>query len=535
MQNPGQINDPYGARLFHSQRPGEQVLLETRRHWWSWVRWLPVPVLFLLAGIAGAALLPGLGGLFVLVGLVFGLAFMLFMYADWINDSIIVTDQRIVRITRNLLRFSQQVSEIPLSSIQEINADIPNWDPFALAFHYGFVALKTSGNAGDVTLTMIPNPDGMQDLVLADYSRRQQQIGQQQSLEMRRQLERWVYGGGAQPDFAGTAAAPRATNEPVRNAPWSPFIQSYLTETGAIVFRHHWIVWVRKVFVPLFVLLGAFVSVFVLQALGLGFVGCSISFVLGLIGGLWFWYQDTDFRNDYMIVNDTTVTIYHQRPLWLQNERDVLLLKRVDNIIAESQGLINQLMNKGTLRFALIGSNTYKEFRDIGDPLRIQAELARRQGMAKRQDAEEAAQQQQQLIGQYISMYHEMIGAPPPQGAAVPPGYAPQQSYPPAAAAVPPPGSAAPLRDANRPPIVPQQRPALSQGRPYTPAPYNAPQPFGPPGMQTPLSGQGYAQPQGTPPPGAAPDPRQYPPPGYAPPPPPPTDNRPPRFRRSDK
>jgi hypothetical protein len=416
-----------------------------------------------------------------------------------------------------------------------------------LAFNYGFVALRTSGLAGDVMMNMIPDPDGVQDIILADYSQRRIANQNDHDAEIRRNVERWVNPDNASQDFA---PMPRVTDAPVvKSAPWSPFIQSYNIGNGATVYRRHWYVWLKRTLLPMMMLVGAFVTLIVLLATGFGVIGCGISAIVGIIGGAWFWWSDVDFRNDYMIVNDNTITMLHQRPLWLQNERDVLLLKRVDNIIAESQGFFNQIMNKGTLRFALIGGNDYKEFADIHNPLAVQAELTRRQGIAKRQASDEANNQQQQLIGQYITAYHQMQENQAPQGQQ---GYGLQQQAIPSAPmgpyGTPVTQPQPPLPDANRPPIVPQQRPSMTQGRPYVPP--NNPQAGFPtqPMQYPPQQGQFPQAPRQTPPQqGQFPQaPRQTPPQPAPNPnspygnspvagafPPPPTNPPPNRFRRS--
>ena len=487
------------APRFQSQRPNEIVLLETRRHWWSWVRWLPISALMVAAGVGAGLLLPLFGGLFVVLGLVFALAFSLYLYAEWINDSIFVTDQRIVFVQRSLLRFSYKVSEIPLTSIQEINADIPNWDLFALAFRYGYIAFRTSGSAGDIKLNMIPDPDGVQDLILKDMREYRAVHSPRQPDDMRRTIERMITPGNAVEAFP---APPRGQAVEPTRAPWSPFVQSFPAENGAVVFRHHWYVWVKMVWLPLLVMIGALVLMAVLLAFGLGAIGFGISFVLFVIGLAWFWWQDTDFRNDYMIMTDETITLLHQRPLWLQNERDVLLLKRVDNIITESQGLINRLLNKGTLRFSLIGSSDYKVFKDIYNPLGVQAELARRQALARDQAALEQQEQQQAVIAQYIQAYHEIMEE---RGLVAPNAPSPMPSGP----SVPPLPQATP-------------RPALSQGRPYQPPLPTQPPPYS---MPTPPPTPPSVPPLFQPPPTAsAPNP-----PLEGAPPPPPLFPRPPQ------
>jgi hypothetical protein len=537
-----------------------------------------------------SAIFSPLAPFLILMSLIFPTAMGLYLYADWSNDTIFVTDQRIVRETNDILRFSRQVSEIPITSIQEINADIPNWDLFAIAFQYGMIDLKTSGQAGDVKLTMIPNPEGVQSVVI-NYSRTQQQrLTQQQQDAMRQNVQGWIQQGNAPTPFGDNA--PKVNNNNMQPVPWSPFVAFYSDGMGGVVYRKHWLVWLQHVFMSLCLIVGGLIVFFVLALANWGVIGLLVGFGMMLVGGLWFLWSDWDWRNDLMTVTDTTVTIEHQRPLWLQNEKDVILLKRVDNIIAESQGFFNQIVNKGTLRFALIGGDTYKQFTDVARPLDIQAELTRRQGIVKRSQADEQNAQQQQLIGQYISMYHEMTGAQnpqqnpqqgyaqnpqqgyaqnpqqgyaqnPQQGYAQNPqqgytqnpqqGYAqnPQQGY----TQNPQQGYAQNPQPSNRPPMLPQQRPSLSQGRPYTP---NTPfgNPSQPPLTPTPapnntrptitptsatqrpnLTPQMPQPPQAPRPAPSAPLPPTFPQPvprgneNLPPPPETPTSNRPPRFK----
>jgi hypothetical protein len=465
--------------LFKSQRPNETVLLETRRHWWSWVRWMLIPLGLMVGLWVLSAIIAPLAPFLILMSLIFPTTIGLYLYADWSNDSIFVTDQRIVRETNDILRFSRQVSEIPITSIQEINADVPNWDFFALAFRYGMIDLKTSGQAGDVKLTMIPNPEGVQSLIINNSRTQQQRLTQQQQDAMRQNVQGWIQQGNAPTPFGDNAL--KVNNNDMQKNPWSPFVAFYSDGMGGVVYRKHWLVWLQHVFISLCLIFGGLIVFFVLALANWGMIGLLVGFGMMLVGGVWFLWSDWDWRNDLMTVTDTTVTIEHQRPLWLQNEKDVILLKRVDNIIAESRGFFNQIVNKGTLRFALIGGDTYKQFTDVARPLDIQAELTRRQGIVKRSQADEQNAQQQQLIGQYISMYHEMTGSQNPQGQ-VPqqptytqnPSYAPQQGYAqnpqqPVYTQNPQQGYAPNPQASNRPPMLPQQRPSLSQGRPYAP------------------------------------------------------------------
>ena len=145
---------------FAEQREDEEILIQTHRHWWSLVRtaWLPLllmPIMWVAAILvevqaisigllALSAALPGLG--------------LIYFFLEWRNDSVIVTDQRIIRITRTILALHRQVTQVGMESIHEINFDIPPYDPFARLFRYGTVIVKTAGAQGNLELPTHAQP-----------------------------------------------------------------------------------------------------------------------------------------------------------------------------------------------------------------------------------------------------------------------------------------------------------------------------------------------------------------------------------------
>lgn len=416
---------------YRSTHPRDRILLATRRHWWAWLRWLPVPLALMLASFALAAALPPIAGVFVFAGVVFPLGLTLYLYAEWANDTMLITDTRLVRMTYTLLTFSESINEMALTSIQEVNAQVPAFDPFAYLFGYGTLEVRTSGETGNFRVTLIPNPDRVQRLIMEDlYVMRQQQ---------------------ARPD--GGAQDSGQTLGVFTRPPLSPFVTSYTTADGAFVVRKHWSLWLSGVTLPLLLLLGALFTLIggmVLEAAAIGF---GVAFVLAVVGSAWFWWADWDWRNDTMTISDSTVTLVQQRPLWLQNERDQVLLRQIDNIVAESNGFFNRLLGKGNVRMALVGSNEYKEFRDVQDPLRVQGEITRRQARLKQQAAQQAANPPR-VLSDHMTIYHHTPSAPRIQ-----------QPVPAAPPAMPQFRAGTPI--SNPPPRV--ARPALSQGRLYQP------------------------------------------------------------------
>ena len=121
---------------FAEQRDDEEILLHTRRHWWSFLRSAWLPLLIMLALWGGALLLEVQALSLALLGLSLllpGLA-LAYFYLEWRNDAVIVTDQRIIRINRTILTMYRQVTQVGLDSVHEINFEFPSVDPFARLF-----------------------------------------------------------------------------------------------------------------------------------------------------------------------------------------------------------------------------------------------------------------------------------------------------------------------------------------------------------------------------------------------------------------
>src|SRR5690606_18960090 len=157
--------------LFKGQRPGEKVLLIQLRHPWSFLRISMVPlVMGLIIVMIGLIFFGGSWISLVMLALGLGIPAVwgIYMYVEWRDDAIIITDQRVIRVENILWKFESNVSEVPLSSVHEVNVNIPAGDVFARTFKYGTVEIKTAGTSGNMRLDFIPEPDRIQKLLLSD-------------------------------------------------------------------------------------------------------------------------------------------------------------------------------------------------------------------------------------------------------------------------------------------------------------------------------------------------------------------------------
>lgn len=469
-------------RVFRGQRESEDVLLDTRRHPWVVVRkgWLPgllgvgllviaalMPVVALSLACAGlAVVLPG--------------ALAIYYYLEWRNDHIIITTERLVRIEQTLHTFETHISEIPLSSIQQVNADIVTSDPFSRLFNYGTVDVRTAGDAGNMKLTLLPQPERVQEIIFENRNTLQQQQERRHRNTIRAEVDRVLFGEEGAAGEGGSQRPQDDDEAPARRSPWA---QRFTDAAGNTVYRKHISFWARQIAVPTIFLFAAIVFFFYVSLSGLGALGLLIDVLLVTIAVLWFWWADWDWRNDLYMLGDEMIQIIHKRPLFLQNEDDQILLDRVDNVQSNKSGLLPSLLNYGTVTISLVGGDTgdAKVLRGIPDPTGVQAEVTRRQSRARSKQAEAEERRRREEIAEYLSVYHETVQAqggtpaagspqvpPGPQGPHRMPQGPPQQPPPPIQQDARPddldPSISPLLRRANRggerPPNIPRRRPS---------------------------------------------------------------------------
>ena len=447
------------------ERSNEEIILIRRRHPWSFIRrgWISVLILALFTGLAVALRLIGLpaalGGLIMGLGFVLAGLLMTYFYLEWRNDSFVITTTRVIRIERVIPTFSVSINEIPLDRIQAVDTDLPEGDIFARIFDYGNVELKNASDAGDMVLDTIPGPDEVQEAIFANQKQRREMADANKKNAIRAEIERVLgLSSTVQSEAQSVPQATANTSSLAVQKSGSPAPMRLINKDGDTVIRKHITIWLAAIIPPATMivlavvgLIFSFVSFGSLESVAV--IGIIVSLVFLVIGGLWFWWADWDWRNDMYIIGDDRVTLIHQRPLWLQNEVDQILLSRVDNVFSEINGLFDTVFQRGDVRLSLVGEGLEKAkvFHKVHKPHEVQAEVSRRQARAKAQAEQDEDLRQREAIKEYLTAYHETV-----QG---------QQQTPPTAS--PPPTDTAsgsdsdvgPYRahDQNRPPGIPRR------------------------------------------------------------------------------
>lgn len=451
---------------FAEQRDDEEVLIETRRHYWAFLRTAWIPFLIMPAMWAAALVLEAgsLSLLIVLLSLVFPGAALIYFFAEWRNDSVIVTDQRIIRVERTILAMHRQITQVGLESVQEINFAIPPYDPFARLFRYGSVIIKTAGSQGNLELDLIPRPEQFQKLIIEDRQYFESRKAQRHHAMVRDELQRWMAGENPEleNEFRSSSADASAPPRPVAgtNGYFSTRIEM---SNGDIVYRKHISVWAQHTFIPIVIALLAVTGLlltFTALSPDLRIVTFPLSMLAFLIGAVMYYWLDWDWRNDIYIISDDTITLVRKRPFFLQNLRDQVLVERIDNVESVTTGFFAAIMKYGDVRMSLIGADEHKLFHKVSNPQLIQQEISRRQHMKEERRARYDAMQQRQILGEYLGAAGAQTSQ---QNAAHSPTS--QRTLPPNAAALSlqreegaPLLRAANNLDRNRPPRLPKKR-----------------------------------------------------------------------------
>lgn len=455
---------PGKAETFHpafpGQRPNESILVfERRRHWWALAQQTFLPLLLVGAMIILGLLTVGSAlswAIFFLSILVAGI-WIGYLYYEWSNDYLIVTDQRLIHEENTLFGFQASISEIPFSSIQEVSYSVPSADPFARLFNYGTLFIRTAGQAGNMHLPFIPNPQKMQQLIINYRQSFQNALKQQNRDTIRGEIDRFLQTKqGSVP--AAAQAAPASPLTATTRTRGNTFLSTrYVNEKGELVFRKHLSVWAMQMAIPLLVLFSG-VMLMILSALsitigGLGGLQLVVGFFIVLVGSVWAYWADWDWRKDMYILGDKTVRLIHKRPLWLQDTTDQILLTQIDNVVSERSGILNTLLDRGNVRIFLVGDDkkNAKVFHLVHQPAMIQDEISNRRARVIELAKKEEIQNQHRTIAEYLDVYHERINAMNQNAAQA-------QPQPPPPAPTPAPAPQPPPRDGTRPPRIPRVR-----------------------------------------------------------------------------
>lgn len=388
--------------------PGEIVYLVTLRHRLFLLEMVWKPALLSLAAVALAVALAWFGlpwswQLAPLALLIAGGVWFVWNWVDFHNDWYVVTNQRVVDIDKVMLFYDSR-SEAPLPTVQNTAIRTDEW---GRQLNYGDIIINTF--SGPVIFHNVPNPQATADLILEQVNRSRVQIklSEREQLKKTMRLAIGVDKPPEKPGGPGAASKPKATGlaAMLRSIQFSVREQ----QGDTIVYHKHPLILVAELRWQLAGILAALLAVAIVPFLAPQFVvwivGLSVMALMLLIAKVA--YEYLDWKNDVYMVTPTQIFDLEKKPFGAE-QRKAANLDAIMNITFVRPGPVATLFNFGTVTINA-GPGGEMKFLNVFDPPSVQQDIYRRKEARERAKAEAAAKQRVDEMGQYFSVFYEIM------------------------------------------------------------------------------------------------------------------------------
>ncbi|MBV9792187.1 MAG: PH domain-containing protein [Chloroflexi bacterium] len=276
--------------------------------------------------------------IFLFVSVLVTIGILAYIWFDWRNDHLIVSNKRIIHEDRTLW-LSYIYETIPLEQIQNVNVRIENI--FQYTLKYGRIEIQAAGPTEPIVFLRVECPTDVQRQILGEVQREKRN-------QERRYLEATV-AHRIDPNVPSPAVQPlpiyqRAATQqtPIQALlPFGPLIQN-----GIITWHRHWIVLLKNMIGPVIALLLWLLLLYAFPRVDwLDPRIEPVVLVVTLIAvGLYFYWQYEDWRNDIYILEPSKVIDVQRLPFGLYEDRREATLGVIQNVNASSPNVIARIL-----------------------------------------------------------------------------------------------------------------------------------------------------------------------------------------------
>lgn len=361
------------------------------------VHWMPDrPYGWIILGLGGAV----------------SLLWSVWTYFDWRNDYFLLTNKRVVWIEKVALIYDSR-KEAPLRTIMSLGEQRSR-----LGSLFGFSDVVVTTYVGTIRLHDLAKADVISSLIEtywrhADDSNRRDEA-EMMDLKLSQKLDSL-----GNPDELTRPAPTRPLSpeedEPVRESgflEWifSDFIRLRYEGNGSIIYRKHWFVLVRAIWLPLLLMLGMLAVTIARVTGSLLMIPMSTALygllALMFVDFLWILYQYADWRNDIFEVTMDQIVDFDRKPFGKIRRRSAPL-ENVLSIEYERRGFWGFLFNFGTV-YITVG-NTRLTFDFVYNPSEVQQDIFYRMGERLEQLRQFEIDSERERISEWIASYHRRI------------------------------------------------------------------------------------------------------------------------------
>ncbi len=296
----------------------------------------------------------------ILIGVfVLAAAFCVYVYYEWNNDFLILTNERVIYWHEILLGTHTQ-DQLYIEDIQNVIANRATYVQYWLNF--GSIQITSAAFRPPMQFEQAAAPQDMQAQVMKKVNSLRQQESKQNFDAM---IKIKVYGEAPPP------APPKTELKPAKTPPLMNLLfyeNPYVDEKGNITWRQHWVFIPIVVVKPALTLIASFIAVFVLnQFVPLGGLVLTIILATLIVGFvLWTWYLVEDERNEQYILQPTVLIDIEKKPLGPE-QRNTASLGSVQNVKFETS-LLGRIIGYGNVVIETAGAGGTLTFPRLPNP-----------------------------------------------------------------------------------------------------------------------------------------------------------------------
>jgi hypothetical protein len=287
------------------------------------------------------------------------LGWCIYMYLDWRNDFLILTNERVIALYEVVLGQHSQ-DQLYIEDIQNVIANRATYLQYWLNF--GTVQITSAAYRPPLQFEQATAPQDMQSHIMGFVNKRRQQENKSNFDAM---IKSKVYGQAA------AAAVPKpklrlSKSPPIINKLF--YENPEVADNGNITWRQHWIFIPFVVIKPIVALVLAFIGLALINGvypLGtLALVGITLVIILLFL--VWAWYVVEDERNELYILQPTNLIDVEKKPLGPE-QRNTASIGSVQNVKTETS-LIGRIIGYGDVIIETAGAGGSLTFPRLPNP-----------------------------------------------------------------------------------------------------------------------------------------------------------------------
>jgi hypothetical protein len=325
---------------------------------------------------------------------------ILFNVYDWLNDELIVTNQRVVYdndqvIIPRLIEQRQQ-QQIFLEDVQDVSAATKTYPQHWLG--YGTIEVKSARFNGNITFSSAKDPKAMQAAIMGQVKALRKSMTDQNYGRLVGERVYGLKGGGNKASLKSSQSEGWRWLRKI--VPANPEVNE---ETGQFVWRRHWIFLALSLLAPFAVLVGGLlIIVIAANTITLNPLWAT----LGVVAVILFWlgwtaWRIEDYRNDQYILTRDKVIDIEKKPYGPEDRREANL-SQVNNVSSKTTYLSN-FLGYGDVVLTTAGSGGAFTFNKVPRPGDVVGRITDYNVSAKRSDKDRTLNDTLELL----KFYHE--------------------------------------------------------------------------------------------------------------------------------